>query len=280
MDAIAKTISDAVRNSLNNAADDDYIDGDGYRCCAKCKKRKEFDAPHPFGGKKIRVGIPCDCKRAEMEAKKRQEEADRFKQRMDALKRDGITDPSYLRCTFELDDSPGSQISSVCRKYVSNWTEMRDRNTGILFYGSVGTGKSFYACCIANALLKDLVPVSVTNLSRVLNQLSGFDGRQDVIDKLQKYDLLVIDDLGIERGSGYALEQIFNIFDSRMRAGKPLIVTTNLSKTELKNPGDIEHQRIYDRVLSMCPIQLKMDGTSRRIQISSTRAENARRVMR
>ena len=280
MDSITSTISEMVRKSRNNASMDDYIDHDGYRCCSKCHKRKEFDAPHPFGGKSIRVGIPCACQVAEMEEQKRREDADRFQMRMDSLKRNGITDASYLRCTFEVDDSPETDISRVCRRYVENWDDMRKNNTGILFYGSVGTGKSFYACCIANALLKRLIPVSVTNLSRILNQLSRFDGRQDVIDRLQKYELLVIDDLGIERGSGYALEQIFNIFDSRSRAGKPLIVTTNLSKAELKNAEDIDRKRIYDRVLSMCPIQLKLTGESRRIHIAEERAEHARRVMR
>ncbi len=64
--------------------------------------------------------------------------------------------------------------------------------------------------------------------------------------------LLVIDDFGMERGTEYALEQIYNIIDSRYRSRKPLIVTTNLTLTELKNPQDTAHARIYDRLLELC----------------------------
>ena len=45
---------------------------------------------------------------------------------------------------------------------------------------------------------------------------------------------------------------IYNIIDSRYRSRKPLIVTTNLILTELKNPQDTAHARIYDRLLELC----------------------------
>ena len=50
----------------------------------------------------------------------------------------------------------------------------------------------------------------------------------------------------------YGLEQVYNVIDSRYRSGKPLIVTTNLTLTELQNPQDTPHARIYDRLLEMC----------------------------
>ena len=53
-------------------------------------------------------------------------------------------------------------------------------------------------------------------------------------------------------GTEYGLEQVYNVIDSRYRSRKPLIVTTNLSLTELQNPQDTAHARIYDRVLEMC----------------------------
>lgn len=56
----------------------------------------------------------------------------------------------------------------------------------------------------------------------------------------------------MERGTEYGLEQVYNVIDSRYRSHKPLIVTTNLSLSELQNPPDTAHARIYDRVLAMC----------------------------
>ena len=63
---------------------------------------------------------------------------------------------------------------------------------------------------------------------------------------------IVINSLRMERGTEYGLEQVYNVIDSRYRSGKPLIVTTNLTLTELQNPQDTPHARIYDRLLEMC----------------------------
>ena len=45
---------------------------------------------------------------------------------------------------------------------------------------------------------------------------------------------------------------LYNVIDSRYRSGRPLIVTTNLSLTEIQHPQDTPHARIYDRLLAMC----------------------------
>ena len=77
-------------------------------------------------------------------------------------------------------------------------------------------------------------------------------GKGYIVDRLCGYLLLVIDDFGMERGTEYALERIYNIIDGRYRSRKPLIVTTNLTLTELKKPQDTAHARIYDRLLELC----------------------------
>ena len=69
-----------------------------------------------------------------------------------------------------------------------------------------------------------------------------------VVDRLCRYPLLIIDDFGMERGTEYALEQVYNIVDSRYRSQKPLIVTTNLPLNEIRHPQDTAHARIYDRI--------------------------------
>ena len=78
-----------------------------------------------------------------------------------------------------------------------------------------------------------------------------------------RYALLIIDDLGAERKSEYMQEIIFNIIDSRCRSGKPMIITTNLSGDEIKNPDNTGYARIYDRLLGCCFPQ-EISGPSRR----------------
>ena len=91
----------------------------------------------------------------------------------------------------------------------------------------------------------------MTNFPTILSRLAGTFGeeRTAFLDSLGDYDLLIIDDLGAERSTEYAMEQMFSIVDSRYRSGKPLIVTTNLKLDELKHPPDLAHARIYDRIL-------------------------------
>lgn len=79
----------------------------------------------------------------------------------------------------------------------------------------------------------------------------------------QSCDLLIRDDFGMERQTDYAREQVFNIIDGRYLSRKPLIVTTNLSLSELKHPKDMVEQRIFDRVLELC-VPVCFDGESLR----------------
>ena len=72
----------------------------------------------------------------------------------------------------------------------------------------VGTGKSFLAGCIANALLNQGVGVKMTNFNTILNDLFALQEKEEYIQALSKYELLIIDDFGMERNTEYALENI------------------------------------------------------------------------
>jgi DNA replication protein DnaC len=71
----------------------------------------------------------------------------------------------------------------------------------------------------------------------------------------------------VERGTDYALEQVYAVVDARYLSGKPLIVTTNLAPIDIKNPGGLAYERIYDRILQNS-IPVKMAGDSRRAEIA------------
>ncbi len=125
---------------------------------------------------------------------------------------------------------------SPAKKYVAQWATMHRESVGLLIWGEVGTGKTFLAGCIANALLETGITVLMTNFSRILNAMTGSYGvdRNAYVDDLNRYELLIIDDLGIERDTDFALEQVFSVIDSRYQVRKPLIVTTNLKPSQMK----------------------------------------------
>ena len=160
----------------------------------------------------------------------------------------------YLYDYTFANDNGQNPLMDKARAYVENWKEAYKSNIGLLLFGDVGTGKSFFAGCIANALLDQDVPVLMTNFPTILNRLTGMfsEDRADFIASFDEYDLLIIDDLGVERSTEYAMEQMFFVIDSRYRSRRPMIITTNLKLSELKNPPDLAHARIYDRILERC----------------------------
>ena len=167
-----------------------------------------------MGKKKHPIECSCQCiERTKQEALINQQKHNHLVRR---LKAEGFSDPSMLDWAFENDNGRSPQMHHAHR-YVEQWQTMRAENLGLLLWGGVGTGKSFLAGCIANALLEQDVPVLMTNFPTILNRMTGLFGsdRADFLANLNAYDLLILDDLGAERGTEYALEQVFAVIDAR-----------------------------------------------------------------
>lgn len=273
-----------VLRKLNRVtpADGDYIGADGLIYCRRCGEPRQSLPPadNPALANLGPLHRSCRCEREVIEREEQRKRRQEFDKRMDSLAAQfGIPDPQPVSGTFTGDDSPESKVSVACRRYVENWPEMQANGIGILFYGSVGTGKTFYAGAIVNALLDRCISAAVTNFPRLLNLLQSAPDRQKLIDHLSRYQLLVIDDLGVERDSSYAAEQVYAVIDARSRSGLPLIVTTNLTLDELRNPSSMQYKRIYDRILEMCPVPLLLAGESRRTDNAKRRVELARKLL-
>lgn len=256
----------------------DYRDSEGFLCCGKCHTRKERFVK---GDKTFRVPSPCKCRQTEIEEKEKFDKQIKLKAKIDNLQSKGITDRKYYDYRFENDDNSNPKYTKICKRYVEEWDKMKLDNMGILFCGSVGTGKTFLACCVANALLDNLVPICITNFPKILNKMQTMNGneRQKLIDDLQRYQLLVIDDLGTERDTQYTAEQVFNIVDTRLRSNLPTLITTNLSIEEMENTRDMQYHRIYDRILEMCPIRIVMSGDSHRKENAAKKREKALKLL-
>lgn len=242
--------------------DGDYLNDDGLLMCGKCHTAKQTEVE--VFGKIRRPMCLCKCaaaKRDEEEAEHKRRERQQMIQR---LRKSGFPDEEMQKWTFANDDGANERISTVARNYVNSFEEMLKEGKGLLLFGTVGTGKTFISACIANALIDKGYPCLVTNFARLTNTIGGmFEGKQEYLDSLDRYDLLVIDDLASERDTEYMGEIVQNIIDARYRAGKPLIVTTNLTANELKNPAEIRKQRVFSRLFEMC-IPLEVSGADRR----------------
>lgn len=252
----------AIAAETNKAETGDYIGDDGLLVCGKCGTPKQTIVE--LWGKTRTVACMCKCRTEAYNEEEERRKQDARNRRIKDLRRMGFPDGDLVNCTFENDDRQNERITNAMRKYADNFRKYRDDGKGLLLWGDVGTGKTFYASCIANAVINQGMPALVTNFGRLTNIIGGtFEGKQNYIDGLNDFELLVIDDLGVERRSEYMQEMIYNIIDSRYRSGLPLIITTNLTLDEIKKPAEMAYTRIYDRVLEMChPIQIA--GNSRR----------------
>jgi DNA replication protein DnaC len=106
----------------------------------------------------------CDCQRAAREEREAAESGAEHLETVEELKRRGFTDPTMRDWTFENDNGRNPQTETA-RFYVESWETMQAENIGCLFWGGVGTGKSYLAGCIANALMEKEIPVCMTNFA-------------------------------------------------------------------------------------------------------------------
>lgn len=242
-------------------AENTYMGEDGLLYCSKCNQKTETIIKHPFTGEARKVPCRCGC-RTEMDDfndRQKREENER-------KKRICFAESNMFNWTFANDDGKNEKISNAMKKYVENFPDFKKEGKGLLLYGTVGTGKTYFAACIANALIDEGYSVLMTNFARLTNSIQGtFDGKNEFIDSLQRYTLLIIDDLGAERKSEFTQEQVFAIIDARYRSGKPFIITTNLTAEEIKKPQEVGYSRIYDRILERC-FPVAVTGESRRRQ--------------
>lgn len=258
-----KTAAQAATSCLTG---DEYTDeSDGLLHCRTCGVAKQCRITHPITGEQRLVPCVCGCVL-------RSEEARKERERLDAADRargvcfQGTNMHSW---NFSNDDHKRPELSAALRQYAENFPQYHRQSQGLLLHGPVGTGKTFLAACVANAVIDQGYRVLMTNFANVANALQSTWEKDAYIRDLVKYDLLILDDLGAERkNSEYMQEIVFNVIDARYRAGGPVIVTTNLTPEELTQSADMGYSRIYDRILERC-LAVKVDGASRRRQAAA-----------
>lgn len=260
---------------------DDYIGSDGLLYCGQCNTRKEREIIW-FDGKPKKVPVMCKCRAEEERLKKEQMQKEEEMRSIQRAKVSSMMDDTFrTACFANYQIRNGNERHlKVAKKYCIEFSKMYEQNQGLLFWGTVGTGKSYTAACIANYLLEANTSVVMTSFVRILQEMQGFDREREetFTNKLNSVKLLIIDDLGAERSTDYALEKVYGIIDNRYRAKKPLILTTNLTLRQMQEATDIRYARIYDRIFEMC-YPMEFSGVSWRKKEAAQRYEETRKIL-
>ena len=285
--AIMKTVAaNGLRNQTRN--DGDYEDESGILICGKCGEPRQrfmlFDDPtddDPEHKSELKVVTMCRCEREEEEREKRKEEAAKDMEKIQRLRNASLLDEKLRGATFGAFKVTkyNERNLKLCRRYAMKFDQMVEKDQGLIFWGSVGTGKSFAAACIANYLLDRKVPVVMTSFVKLLEVFqSGRDEETSILNRLGYAKLVIFDDLGAERGTDFALEKVYNIVDSRYRKNLPMILTTNLTIEEMKSEVDMRYRRIYDRVFETC-YPMQFTGPSWRMKEASRRYKDMEELL-
>ena len=276
VDEVLKKLEKTTNEEIKAA--DDYTDDDtGLLMCGQChtKKQKKIS----FLGEERIVGCLCRCAAEKLEKEREEYRVKEELLNIQKMKSAGLQDRTFYNYTFDHCDA--SQENAVyAKRYVEHFSEMVQTGQGLLFWGNVGTGKTFLAGCIANALLEQKNPVLMTSFPKILNALGGLysSERNEYLASLNRYTLLVIDDMGIERESQYTVETIYTVIDERYKSGKPFVITTNIQLDILKKPQDVEHARIYDRIMERC-MPVYFGGRNYRSELGQENRAVAKKVL-
>ena len=249
-----------------NIAPDDYINpDDGLKYCGKCHTPKEAYFPEQYRKNGLdKHPIACKCaaeERARREAEQR--ELERLN-RIAMLRSEAFRDIPAAGWRFENAEVMTPQLVNA-RRYSENWDAFRQDGTGLLLFGNVGTGKSYAAGCIANALIEKMVSVLFVGLSDVVNRMQGnFGADQDAYMKmLMRPELLILDDLGAERNTSFGRERVFDV-------GQQTAADRQTDDRHHQHPAfrDAEGRRFWTSAVSMTGFWRSASPSSLTVRIS------------
>lgn len=240
-------------DSFHKVVEGDY-QKDGLWYCGKCNTAKQTETF--IAGLSIKPMCRCKCAGERLDAEERAKQ-------IEINREICFDDPADMECTFALDDRT-NEVTRICRAYAEKFPEMLEKNKGLVLFGETGVGKTFAANALANELIDNGYKVRSTSIKAMAEELKDFNvDRARVLRSFNRFDLLILDDWGTERGTEWMSEIVQEIVDSRYKSKKPFVLTTNIGAQEMKSPADLKMKRLVSRLYERC-VFIEVKGKDRR----------------
>lgn len=146
--------------------------------------------------------------------------------------------------------SPAKRMNEIL-EYCKCYAEDFDTESESLYmHGATGLGKTHLSLAIANVVAENGFRVIYDSAQNLLSSLEkekfSYSGTNEREKEILDCDLLIIDDLGSEFSTQFTVAALYNIINTRINRSKPVIISTNLSETELEAKYT---QRITSRII-------------------------------
>jgi DNA replication protein DnaC len=157
--------------------------------------------------------------------------------------------PNRLRGEF-LERFPSKPGQQAAVKAATEWAKAKDPG-GLMLTGETGVGKTRIAGAACWTRLEHFT-CTYASVARAMARLGGSftdEGRAEAVRVFSGNGAVILDDLDKTRPSDFGMEQLFSAVDAREQAGAPLLVTTNLSPSEI---GERYGEPLMSRLAGYC----------------------------
>ena len=135
--------------------------------------------------------------------------------------------------------------------FLKSYSEKFNKNSGSFFFtGGTGLGKTHLSLAVMNKVTEKGYSVFYGSADNIIKQMEKERfGRSngDIEEEIENADLLIIDDLGTEFRTAFSETAVYQIINNAILNGKPMIISSNLSITELEERYG---QRVVSRLNS------------------------------
>ena len=138
-----------------------------------------------------------------------------------------------------------------------------DKSLNLYVHGVCGSGKTFLAALVMKSAVMAGRSVQFGTFNRLFATIKAtFDDKdkstQEAYDRLYKWDLLILDDLGGEKFSDWAVKELFELINERYNSHRQILITSNLTPEELRRSigrvDEVQAAKIYSRICGMCEV--------------------------
>jgi len=199
------------------------------------------------------------CRKEKIEqSRKQQEEFERQQKNMRWLARigdAGIPERFKTRTLSTYAVNPNStkqqRIYEFCKEYASNFESIRKTGRSFLMLGTVGTGKTHLSVGVALEIMQQGHSAIFTSASKIFRSIKdtyhkgSHQKESEVMAIYTQCDLLIIDEVGVQRGSDFEKETFFDVINERYENMRPTIILSNLTIEEIKV---FLGERVFDRL--------------------------------